>query len=147
MSASSTVSLNWVDGWLLAALTDYRWRWSRPMKLWRLVDMTDVLFRGEASFDDVSFSLPRLIAAGLVTVDRDSSGELQIKATRAGFEMKARAKGPGHSIDRWATVLGAPSRSQAVTGDRSLGRYPDLTSRDWRRVRNRLDGVTFGDPD
>ena len=131
--------LNWVDAWLLAVLTNYRWRWSRPLKLWRLIDLSDVLFRGEASFDDVSFALPRLLAAGLIDVDRDKSGELQFKGTRAAFALKARAKGKDGPMRRFAQAVGAQPYPDGDDGNRSLGRYPDLTARDWAKVRQRLD--------
>ena len=139
--------LNWVDAWLLAVLTDHRWRWSRPLKLWRLVDRADDLFRGEPSFDDLSFSLARLVAAGLIEVSRDAAGELQLKATRAGFDVKARAKGPGSSMRRFAGALGAEAYPNGDDGDRSLGRFPALTADDWKAVRERLDRVTFTNAD
>jgi hypothetical protein len=117
------------------------------MKLWRLIDCADVLAREEPTFDEISFSLPRLVAAGLVTVGRDAAGELQLKATRAGFDVKKRAAGRGHAAFRMANALGAARRSEDEVGDRSLGRYSDLNAADWAVARRRLDRVTLNDAD
>jgi len=135
-TVSRATGLPWVDAALLQALTWYRWRWSRPMTLWRLVDVVDILFREEPSFDDISFSLPRLLAAGLVEVKRNNAGEVTLKATRAAFGVKADAGRAGTSL---AEALGALPYESEDPGDRSRGRYPDLSSEDWSAVRKHLD--------
>ena len=134
----ATPSLGWVDAWLLATLTAHRWRWSRPMKLRDLIDRADVLFRGQPTFDDASFSLPRLLAAGYIAVDRDAAGYLRIKATREGFDLKARVKGKAHPLTRMAQAVGVTFDPSVTDEDRSLGRYSDLKPAEWQAAEDAL---------
>jgi hypothetical protein len=132
-------ALHWVDAWLLACLIDWRWRWSRPMKLSDLIDAGDRLFRGQPTFDDVSYSLPRLIAWGYLVAKRDIKGDLRLKATKAAFELKAQSKDKSDSWSKVAKALGIPpGPPDAEEDDRSLGRFPDL---DWSEFRAARDMV------
>lgn len=131
-------ALNWVDAWLLAALTTGRWRWSRPMKPWELIDACDWLFRGQPTFDDVSFSLPRLIATGYVVADRDRSGRLRVKATPAAFLAVSRITKRLDPVARMAEALDAARDHGPILGDRSLGRFHDLDHGEWSAAEDRL---------
>lgn len=110
------------------------------MKLSDLIDAGDRLFRGQPSFDDVSYSLPRLIAAGYLVVQRDSKGNLRLKATNAAFDLRDKVKGKSDSWTKVAKVFGIPpGPPDAEEEDRSLGRFPDLEWREFRAVRDSLN--------
>lgn len=122
----------WVDGWLLACLTDWRWRWSRPMPLREVINRMDVIFGGRPTFDDLSFSLSRVIAAGLVIADRDRHGNLRLKATDAAFDLKARHRDKSPSGGYMIKAVGASPMTADIPEDRSLGRYAELSPDEWR---------------
>jgi hypothetical protein len=125
-------TLNRVDAWLLAALTE-RWSWSRPPKLWELVNDADWLDRGIPTYDEVSYSLPRLIAAGYAIATRDDGGELRLKATRRGFDLRSqvKARSLGAVLSGMALAVGAKPYPEPEEEDRSLGRLEGLAEHEW----------------
>jgi hypothetical protein len=124
--------LNRVDAWLLAALTE-RWRWSRPPRLWEFVNDADWLYRGIPTYDEVSFSLPRLIAAGYAVATRTDGGELRLKATRQGFDVRSKVKARylADVLSGMAVEVGAKPYPEPEQKDRSLGRLDGFDEHEW----------------
>lgn len=107
------------DTWLVAALTESS---GRPVPLRNLIHDFDWLNRATPSYDDLSFGIPRLVAAGYAVVSKSPSGDLLFAGTAESMRLRRSAK--GHA----AVAIHAALRS--ATGpveDRSLGRLPGLT--------------------
>jgi hypothetical protein len=108
------------------------------MHLWDLINRAESQFRGWPTFDDFSFSLPRLIARGLVTVSRDGQGNLRIKATDEAFDLKARFRDTTPEMAYMIKAVGAVPLHVAGPEDRSLGRFADLGYDEWRAAEVRV---------
>lgn len=86
------------------------------------------------SFDEVSFGLQRLVAAGYVTIERKPGQGLRLRATTKASQL-------GKQIGKGRVARGEiASRAEAALGlsrggpeDRSLGRLPDLDREEWDR--------------
>jgi hypothetical protein len=111
------------DAWLLAAVTEGSHD-GRPVKLWELLHDFDYLNRALPTFDELSFGIPRLMAASLVTYD-----DGRFRATRRAIEIRRslRADRLADVSDGMAAALGA-RRYPLPEGpeDRSLGRLAGL---------------------
>ncbi len=128
----SNPRLTRADAWLLAALLEGSHD-GRPVTLPEFVHDADWLNRLVPTFDEVSYGLPRLIAAGYLTVGHDDRNGLVLQSTP-----KARAM----DVDRPAETLGGVLEAVAMAvdavpypeaeppEDRSLGRLPGLEPED-----------------
>ena len=123
--------LNRADAWLLAALTEGSHD-GRPVTLQDFVHDADWLNRLIPTFDEMSFGLPRLIAAGYMTVGEDVKSGLVFRATpKAIMLRKSIDRRPGSVIQGVEQAVGALPYGQAEPeGDRSLGRLPGLAQED-----------------
>lgn len=119
------------DAWLLAALTEGRP--GRVVTLPELMHDADWLNRMIPTFDEVSFGLPRLVAAGYVIVSGEGKA-LSMRPTAKAFALR-------REVDRNATALvdvltesarsvGARPYPLQEDEDRSLGRQPGLAAGD-----------------
>jgi hypothetical protein len=103
------------------------------MMLRDLIGNGDWLNRAILSFDELSFGLPRLEAAGLVEVVHGRDGP-RVRATS-----RARALRRDVDVDTLAGVLaamaaavGARPYPEPETEDRTLGPWPDFNEAMWR---------------
>jgi hypothetical protein len=120
------------DAWLFAALTE-RPHPDRPVNLRDFVDNADWLNRAIPTFDEMSFGLPRLAAAGLLVVEQDANEGLVLRATTKAIKlrrlMKAKALGDDlQDIDEAIRAAAHPEPERVE--DRSLGRLPGLGADD-----------------
>jgi hypothetical protein len=109
------------DAWLLAALTEGS-RDGRPVSLRDLVHDADWLNRRIPTFDQISYGLPRLVAAGFATVDG-----YRFRATPKAIALRRTLKslpsdGLSDVIVRMEAALGAKPYPEPEDEDRSLGR-------------------------
>jgi hypothetical protein len=127
---AARVPLTRSDAWFLGAIADGSadGRW---LTLSQFVEESDWLSRAIPTFDEVSYGLPRLIAAGYIEVDIDGGGMLLIRATADGLSVR-------RSVDA-ATLGGVLFGMAAAVG---AAPYPEPQHED--RSRGRLDGL---DPD
>jgi len=98
-----------------------------PMRIRDLVADADWLNRSTLTFDEVSFGMRRLEAAGLVEVTRGPDG-LRLRPTPKAHALRATVKANtlgGVLVDMSAAVGAAPYPEQE-SEDRTLGRSPDL---------------------
>jgi hypothetical protein len=116
---TSSPRLTEQDGWLLAALTESA---GRLVSLRNLVHDFDWLNRAIPTFDELSFGMARLAAAGYAIVSPSPSGELLFRATPEA--MRLRKSATGHPVEAIPAAIGAHHGSDE---DRSLGRLPGLT--------------------
>lgn len=107
-----------LDG--LVARRDQRW-----LRLDQLIDHIDWLDRWVPDFDEISYGLPRLIAAGHAEV-RGQRGELMLRATPRAIAL-ARANRSRFMGD----AVGARPWGEQVPDDRTLGRLPGLDEATW----------------
>jgi hypothetical protein len=84
----SSPRLTDADGWLLAALTESS---GRLVPLFNLVHDYDWLNRAIPTFDDLSFGMPRLVAAGYAIVSESPSGELLFGVTPEAMRLRRSA--------------------------------------------------------
>jgi hypothetical protein len=119
------------DAWLLAALTEGSHD-GRAVDLRSFVHDADWLDRAIPTFDELSFGLPRLVAAGFLRVGQRDAGGLTFSATTAAIRMRRRNTRPrlGEVILDMEREVGARPRPERETEDRRLGRLPGLTERD-----------------
>lgn len=119
------------DAWIVAALCETGR--DRPMRLRDLIYQADWLNRSILSFDELSFGLPRLEAAGLVDVTQGIDGPL-VRATSEGRTLRGqvRAETLGGVLAGMAAAVGAPAYPEPETEDRSLGRLPRFSEAQWR---------------
>ncbi len=116
------------DAWLLAALTDGRRR-AGPLTLRDLVGRADWLNHLLPTFDEVSFGVPRLVAAGLMTVDG-----LRSLATAEAWQLRSKVHAAtlGDVLYAMQELVDAPHFGEPEPPeDRSLGRWPALTEADF----------------
>jgi RimJ/RimL family protein N-acetyltransferase len=118
-ASTSTPRLTEADGWLVAALTESS---GRLVPLPNLIHDYDGLNRAIPTFDELSFGIPRLVAAGLASVGESSAGELVVAATPEAMRLRRSAK--GHPVQ----AIGAALQAMVGQEDRSLGRLSGLTS-------------------
>jgi hypothetical protein len=118
------------DAWLLAALTEARQ--GRPLTLAELMNDADWLNRLVPTYDELSYGLPRLIAAGYVVISSQGT-LLRLQPTTKARELRkaaskeARALGVLEAVGRLA---GAQPYPNPEAEDRSLGRLPGLSQAD-----------------
>jgi hypothetical protein len=129
--ASSHPSLTRSDAWLLAALTEGSHD-GRAVSLRDLVHDADWLNRLIPSFDELSFGLPRLIAAGFLTVGSDGENGPVLRATPKAIELRrsVKARSLGDVITGMEQAVGARSHPVPEVEDRSLGRLPGFAPED-----------------
>jgi hypothetical protein len=126
--AGSHPVLSRADAWLLAALTEGSHD-GRPVSLRDFVHDADWLNRLIPSFDEVSFGLPRLVAAGFLIVGYDAKDGLVFRATPRATELRqsVQAESLGDVLEGVAQAVGAaPYPEPEPAEDRSLGRLPGL---------------------
>src|SRR2546423_11425073 len=116
------------DAWLLAAIADGSHD-GRPVTLRDFVNDADWLNRAIPTFDEVSFGLPRLIAAGYVTVAFDDAGALMFRANAKAINVRGsiEADALGGVLFAMNEAVGTAPYPEPEREDRSLGRLPSLT--------------------
>jgi hypothetical protein len=116
----------------LAALTEGSHD-GRAVNLRDFVDAADWLNRLIPTFDEVSFGLPRLEAAGFLIVSKDPKAGLVFRATPEATKLRrsVKAKTLGSVLNGVGEAVGAaPYPQPEPAEDRSLGRLPGLDSDD-----------------
>jgi hypothetical protein len=119
------------DAWLLAALTEGPRR-ARALTLQEFVGAADWLNRLIPTFDEVSYGVQRLVAAGFVTVDG-----LTVQATAEAKRLRGtvRRSSLGGVLHAMEKAVGAPRYGEPEPPeDRSLGRWPALHEADLDRA-------------
>lgn len=108
------------------------WR-RRPIDLRDLIANYDWLDRSIPTFDEVSFGLPRLVAAGFVDVETPEAGEIKVRATRKAQAVRATIKTHtlGGVLAEMGSAIGAPAYGHPETEDRSLGRLAGFEQSAW----------------
>jgi hypothetical protein len=131
MTAQLAAPLTGTDACLLAAVTE-SWR-RRPIGLGDLIANYDWLDRSIPTFDEVSFGLPRLVAAGFVDVEKLEAGEIKVRATRKAQALRATIKVHtlGGVLAEMSAAVGAPPYGHHETEDRSLGRLVGFEASAW----------------
>src|SRR5919197_2892972 len=120
------------DAWLLAALTEGSHD-GRPVTLQDFVFYADYLNRAIATFDEMSYGLPRLIAAGFMTVGQDVKKGIVFRATPKATRLRKSVKAGtlGGMLEGVAKAVGAaPYPDPEPPEDRSLDRLPGLEPED-----------------
>ena len=124
------------DAWLLAALTEASHD-GRPVTLRDLIDGADWLNRALPTFDELSFGLPRLIAAGFLTVDSTKQGP-RFRATPKAVNLRRSIKAEtlGDVLSGIVEAVGAKPYPEPEdrAEDRTLGRLRDLEPDDLETV-------------
>ena len=119
------------DAWLLAALTERPQR--RALTLPELLHDADWLNRAIPTLDELSFGLPRLIAAGFVVVT-GAGNDLRLqptsKAREFGKSIRRKARRLGDVLEAAESLAGAPPYPVPEDEDRSLNRLPALAEAD-----------------
>ena len=118
------------DAWLLAALTEGSHD-GRPVNLRDFVNDADWLDRSIPTFDEMSFGLPRLVAAGFLVVGSDPREGLVFRATPKATKLRrsVKAKSLGDVLNGVGEAVGAvPYPEPEPAEDRSFGRLPGLES-------------------
>ena len=129
---ASQPALTESDAWLLAALTESPHP-DRPLNLRDFIDNADWLYRGIPTFDQVSFGLPRLAAAGLLVVEQDAREGLVLRATPKAINLRRlmKAKPLGDDLKEIDEAIRAAAHpAPEPVEDRSLGRLPGLGADD-----------------
>jgi hypothetical protein len=117
---------------LLAALTEVSHD-GRAVNLRNFVDAADWLNRLIPTFDEVSFGLPRLVAAGFLIAGNDAKLGLVLRATPTATKLRrsVKAKTLGGVLNGVGEAVGAaPYPEPEPAEDRTLGRLPGLDSGD-----------------
>jgi len=123
-------TLNRADAWLLAALTEGSHD-GRSVTLPDFLHDTDWLNRLLPTFDELSFGLPRLIAAGLLTVDNDATKGMVLQATPEAIRLGKSARRSGNALGGMTRAVGARVYPDAdLPEDRSCGRLPGFEPED-----------------
>ena len=121
------------DAWLLAALTEGSHD-GRPVTLRKFVHDADWLNRAIPTFDEVSFGLPRLVAAGFLTVECSPKDGLTLSATPKAIGLRRSVKTDrrlGSAIIEMENAVQASSYPHVEDEDRSLGRLSGLEPAMW----------------
>jgi hypothetical protein len=124
--------LNRTDAWLLAALTEGSHD-GRPVTLQEFVHDADWAGRMIPTFDEMSFGLPRLVAAGFMTVGDNVKPGIVFRATPKATRLRKsiKARTIGDVLVGMAQAVGAePYPDPEPLDDRSLGRLPGLERED-----------------
>ena len=120
--SASIPALTRADAWLLAAFTEGSSP-GRPVRLRDLVHDADWLNRAIPTFDEMSFGLRRLVAAGFLVIQTDRKGGLRFEATPTATSLR-RSLRPNRLgvIEAMGEAVGAtPYPSPEPAEDRSLG--------------------------
>jgi hypothetical protein len=128
VDTSSHPALTRSDGWLLAALTEVSHD-GHAVSLRDLLDAADWLNRLIPTFDELSFGLPRLVAAGFLETETDLTGNLRFRALPKATRLRksVEAKTLGDVITGVSDAVGAvPYDDPEPAEDRSLGRLAGL---------------------
>lgn len=130
VTESHSPRLNRTDAYLLVAVTEARR--SGPIRLGDLIGDYDYLDHSIPTFDEASFGLRRLEAAGYVAVG-STGGAITVQATPAARSLSATIvrNGPGGVLAGMAAAVGAKPHPAPETEDRSLGRLEGLTLAVW----------------
>jgi hypothetical protein len=128
-TAGNEIALTRSDAWLLAALTEGSHD-GRPVTLRDLIHDADWLNRDIPSFDEISYGIPRLIAAGFAKVGYSASNGLVFRATAKAQRLRRSVRGEWDSIVAISTAIGAKPHPEEEAEDRSLGRLPGLEPED-----------------
>lgn len=113
------------DAWIALALCDGFGKKWKPLR--DLVASADYWNHAILTFDEVSYGLPRLAAAGLVELRDSSEGPLACatpECRRLRATVKCRTL--GGTINGMAVAVGAVPWPGTAREDRSLGRLPGL---------------------
>jgi hypothetical protein len=116
------------DAWLLAALTESS-HGGRPVNFRDFVHDADWLNRAIPTFDEMSFGLHRLVAAGFLVVGHDPQYGLVLRATPKATHLRRsiKARTLGDVLNGVGQAVGAaPYPEPEPDEDRSLGRLPGL---------------------
>lgn len=127
----ATASLTRSDAWIVAALCETRR--DAPMLLRDLIGNGDWLNRAIFTFDELSFGLPRLEAAGLVEVMHGRDGP-RVRATSEARALRrfVNADTLGGVLAAMSAAVGALPYPEPETEDRTLGRLADFNEAMWR---------------
>lgn len=121
-----TARLTETDALILMCLTDGADSngVGRAVELVNLQDNYDFATRAGLSFDELSFGAPRLVAAGLMTVEPGPDGPV-FRATSTATAMASRVReDPRHRIYAWPAILDAAP--PGAPEDRTEGRLAGL---------------------
>jgi hypothetical protein len=113
------VPVTHTDVTLLTVLTEFSR--GRPVSLEQFVDGVDWYDRAIPSFDEVSYGLRRLQAAGLLAVSMDSHGRLLLGPTREALHLRRSAN------DADATAFRRKMEESAGVGPFSTPEQEDRT--------------------
>jgi hypothetical protein len=117
------------DVWLLRVLGETR-RPEERTSLRELIERADFVERDVPTFDQISFGIPRLVAAGYITVEAGA-----FRATGKGIALRksVQARTLGGVLREMIELLGLPPLPSVdpVPEDRSLGRLAGLEPIDY----------------
>lgn len=134
---TSGVRLVRSDAYILAAVTE-QWLSGSTQKLQEFAHDYDWLNRALPTFDELSFGLARLVAAGYVTTERIPNKVLRLKATPSatalGKQVREKAKTLGDVVTGFDEALGCRPYPEAESDDRSLGRLSDFSEAEWAKA-------------
>jgi hypothetical protein len=140
-TSSKVVLLTDTDVAILAGLADASRRAGRSVRLADLIGRIDMLFRWTPSFDDLSFGLPRLVAAGLAAPLAHQDREVWVAPTGDALQLRRAAQrlpgvgGVGVNMETEAHHRGMTTSEE----DRSLGRLPALTAESFESAMQKYE--------
>jgi hypothetical protein len=128
--SSESPPLTRSDAWLIAALCESG---PKPLRLQDLIQNADWLNRAIPSYDELSFGLRRLEAAGYLDVMPATDG-LIVRPTERSFVMvrAIKARTLGELLAEMSAAVGARPYPEPEHEDRSLGRLPGLDEAAWQ---------------
>jgi hypothetical protein len=118
------------DAWLIAALCESG---PKPLRLQDLIQNADWLNRAIPSYDELSFGLRRIEAAGYVEVMPATDGLLLRPTERSIVMVRAINAGTlGELLASMSAEVGARPYPEPEHEDQSLGRLPGLDEAAWQ---------------
>jgi hypothetical protein len=119
------------DIWILAALVIGAVQ--GPVEMQRLWENADYLMRRSLTFDEVSFGVPRLVAAGLAEVSAAKDTRLMLTATPKAVSLTKVDPNRGviDMMFEWMDHFGCRPHPEHENEDRSLGRLSGLDPAIW----------------
>jgi len=117
------------DVWILTAILMFD---GNPIDMRHLRESADYLMRRALTFDEVSFGVPRLVAAGLAEVATDEAPRLAIRSMPKASSMVVRGPGVIDIMFGLMDDLGCRPYPEPEDEDRSLRRLPGLDLASWQ---------------